>query len=273
MQAESAVCRRTMEQIASGAVGLADASPATELAAHLSECPACSTEAATHARIGRLLAVAVPSVEPSPTLRQRVLAAALSSPESPIAAEPRGRAPGRLLSFPRLLAERGSVRRLSLAAAAAVLLLVVGLTVETLQLRSELQSEQEARRGLEERLAANDVIVSELARPGFATKELQGAGPAATASARLYLNPTSSTAVLMATGLHPPVSGYVYQLWLVKDGHRTSGGTFTTDETGNGTLVITAPEPLSGYQTVGVTIEPAGGSPGPTGARVLGGSL
>jgi hypothetical protein len=63
-----------------------------------------------------------------------------------------------------------------------------------------------------------------------------------------------------------------YQLWLVKDGQRSSGGVFSVNEDGYGTLMISADQPLTQFQTFGITIEPAGGSPGPTGARVLRGT-
>ncbi|RJQ80137.1 MAG: anti-sigma factor [Desulfobacteraceae bacterium] len=32
-----------------------------------------------------------------------------------------------------------------------------------------------------------------------------------------------------------------------------------------------SPRPLNSYRTFGITIEPRGGSPGPTGSKVLGG--
>jgi len=64
-------------------------------------------------------------------------------------------------------------------------------------------------------------------------------------------------------------AGYQYQLWLIKDGQRISGGVFSVDEDGYGVLEIESNEPLSSYPTFGVTIEPEGGSPGPTGSRVL----
>jgi anti-sigma-K factor RskA len=64
-----------------------------------------------------------------------------------------------------------------------------------------------------------------------------------------------------------------YQLWLIKDGQRTSGGVFSVDEDGYGAKWIGSPDPLASYQSFGLTIEPAGGSPAPTGEKVLGGDL
>jgi anti-sigma-K factor RskA len=65
----------------------------------------------------------------------------------------------------------------------------------------------------------------------------------------------------------------VYQLWLVADGQRISGGTFRVDADGRGALLVQPPQPWSAYQRLGVTTEPTGGSPGPTSPRVIGGTL
>jgi anti-sigma-K factor RskA len=64
-----------------------------------------------------------------------------------------------------------------------------------------------------------------------------------------------------------------YQLWLIQDGKRTSGGVFSVSSEGYASLVIASPLPLDAYSAFGVTIEPQGGSPAPTGEKVLGGNL
>jgi anti-sigma-K factor RskA len=64
-----------------------------------------------------------------------------------------------------------------------------------------------------------------------------------------------------------------YQLWLIQRDQRTSGGIFSVDEGGYGSLYIDSPQPLGDYSTFGITVEPRGGSPGPTGNKVLGGKL
>jgi len=65
-----------------------------------------------------------------------------------------------------------------------------------------------------------------------------------------------------------------YQLWLGwGDRQRDNGGVFRVDEQGFGLLRLTAPQPFTAYQRVGITEEPAGGSPGPTSPRVIGATL
>jgi hypothetical protein len=60
-----------------------------------------------------------------------------------------------------------------------------------------------------------------------------------------------------------------YQLWLVKSGVRTSAALLSVDEKGYGGGRVHAPEPLSYYSSIEVTIEPAGGSPQPTSDIIL----
>jgi anti-sigma-K factor RskA len=89
----------------------------------------------------------------------------------------------------------------------------------------------------------------------------------------LYFRPESQVAALHVYGLPLLEEGKVYQLWLIWDGQRESGGLFEVNEEGEGTLLIQAQRALGEYQAVGVTVEPTGGSPGPTSPRVIGGKL
>ena len=69
-------------------------------------------------------------------------------------------------------------------------------------------------------------------------------------------------------------ANHQYQLWLIdRDGQRTSGAVFSVDAEGYGTTMVTSPLPLTSYVAFGVTAEPIGGSPGPTGQKVLGGTF
>jgi anti-sigma-K factor RskA len=52
-----------------------------------------------------------------------------------------------------------------------------------------------------------------------------------------------------------------------------SGGVFSVNANGYSSLSVSAPQPFHDYSAFGVTVEPAGGSPQPTGQRVLGHNL
>lgn len=71
-----------------------------------------------------------------------------------------------------------------------------------------------------------------------------------------------------------PLPNGSYQLWLVRqDEAPISAGVFNADDTGTGTLVFEISEPIGNFDRLGVTIEPVGGSPAPTGRAVFSGEL
>ena len=89
----------------------------------------------------------------------------------------------------------------------------------------------------------------------------------------LLLKPDDPHAVLIVQDLPPLPRDRAYQLWLGwGDRQRDNGGVFRVDAQGFGLVHITAPQPFATYQRVGITEEPAGGSPGPTSPRVIGGT-
>jgi anti-sigma-K factor RskA len=74
---------------------------------------------------------------------------------------------------------------------------------------------------------------------------------------------------LVVQGLPDLSPGQQYQLWLIDNGRRSSGGVFSVHE-GYAAMQVYAPRALDSYEAFGITIEPAGGSREPTGAKVLG---
>ncbi len=80
-------------------------------------------------------------------------------------------------------------------------------------------------------------------------------------------------AVFSVEALEPLPNG-AYQLWLVRqDEAPISAGVFNADDSGAGTLIFEISEPIGSFDRLGVTIEPAGGSPAPTGRAVFSGEL
>ena len=101
--------------------------------------------------------------------------------------------------------------------------------------------------------------------------DLAGTANAPTARGKIVVSTDGKYGTLVVENLEALDPSEQYQLWLIKDGKRTSGGVFSVDEKGYAAVVIDAPLPLVEYSSFGITIEPAGGSPGPTGPKVMGG--
>jgi anti-sigma-K factor RskA len=111
------------------------------------------------------------------------------------------------------------------------------------------------------------------AAPGndFRVIRLAGTTAAPQASAWVVMSGDGRAGTLITEWLPALPPDKEYQLWLTKDGQRTNGGTFWVDDKGYASLWVDTKEPLVDYKQFGVTIEPKGGSPGPTGKKVLGG--
>ena len=105
-------------------------------------------------------------------------------------------------------------------------------------------------------------------------RPLTAADPASGARGRAYLDPTTDQMLVAVSRLPQLPADRAYQLWFVRpDGMRDSGGVFRVGEGGEGTILARAPAGLAAYTAIGITEEPSGGSPGPTGPKIVGASL
>ncbi len=110
-------------------------------------------------------------------------------------------------------------------------------------------------------------------QPDFRVVNLAGTDKAPNATGLLVMSHDGNMGTLVVDSLPLLDESHQYQLWLIKDGERTSGGVFSVTQDGYGALAISSTQPLKDFPAYGITIEPAGGSPGPTGEKVMGGKL
>ncbi len=237
-----------IDQLPAYALGVLDPEEAAQVEAHLAVCEICRAELRAYESVVGDLALAVPQVAPPPALKQRILAGVAPTPKP----EP-GRAPISPQSswWQRLLAALRPPSN-TFAAVAAVLLLI--LLTSNLVLLSRLRT-------LERQVAMTKPL------PVVA---LHGSDMTPQARAVLILSEDGQRGALVVDDLPPLDENHAYQLWLITpDGKRDSGAVFRVGEDGYMTLTIENPMPLKNYAAFGVTIEPAGGSPQPTGPNVL----
>jgi anti-sigma-K factor RskA len=218
-----------------------------EFEKHLDRCPACAEEVRGLRETAARLAMAT-AVTPPPGMRQGVLAAAALTRQLP----PTGRSP-----LPRA---RGSRRRplsragltagiLALAAAVAFLLVMQLSTSRQLQ-----QARQD-----------NSAIAAVIAAPDARIESLPAtAGGTVTAVMSLR----QEEAVVTTSDLPALPGTRVYQLWVMtSSGAAKSAGLLTVTSSGS-----TAPALAGGVlpgDRLGITVEPAGGTPQPTTTPVV----
>lgn len=247
-------CEPIRDSLAAYSLDALDDAERRQVEAHLSRCQECTAEVAALAEIAAALGSAVPQVAPRPALRQRLLAEVA----------PRQRRDTR---FPL----PAFAWRPALTAAAA--LVAVGSFAWAVALQGQLGAQQATLARLEQRSERYERVVSVLGSPSTVVAELSGDTVAPSAAGRVIVDPSTQSGMLMVWDLPPLPRDRGYQVWFVGDGGRVSGGVVRPNERGGGYFFLQVPPDLSRYRGIGLTEEPAQGSPGPTGPRVLGGTL
>ena len=243
-------CSPHRENLSAYALGTLDADEIRALETHLKDCRDCQTELAAFQSVSAGLLQAVPPQAPPPGLRRKLAAQLPSQRTQPL----------------NLLASIFRQFSLGQVAAVVVVLILLGLSIfSTVQIRN-LQRGQAA---LAERLSADQTALAMLAYPS--TQALPVNPDVQNLAGSMLVDREKRIAVLVLWNLPPLEAGQTYQAWLIDaEGNRTSGGLFTSVEGASYTTVtIRSPIPIGQYQGFGVTVEPSGGSEGPTGPRVL----
>ncbi|MFG3054777.1 anti-sigma factor domain-containing protein [Kitasatospora sp. NPDC048239] len=219
---------------------------------HLTQCGACAQEvaefAATLARLGAAEAVTPPAV-----LRARVMAGIGSVRQL----APSGSAPDGTASTGRT-GRRGRLPRrwpgIALAASVALAAALGGLAVQqhdqARQARSQTARLQEQQAGLGALITAPDARTATAA---------SGTGAGA-----VIWSESRDQAGFLATGMPALAAGRTYQLWFDDAGTMRPAGLLPG---GDGAVLLTGR--INGAAGVGVTVEPVGGSPHPSGPPVM----
>ncbi|WP_158865407.1 anti-sigma factor [Leifsonia sp. AG29] len=211
------------------------------------------------------LGLAAEPVEPRPELKAAIMAKIAATPQLPAeqAAPPVARpaaaaddAVGLVTPLsPSTSAEERARRRwfqrpgLILASAAAAILLFIGGAFLGSSLAGTDSYQRQQATALAQINAAPDVQ--------RATAPVSGGG-----TATLVWSGKLGTSALIADDLPPLPQGKTYELWYIRDGAATPAGTMQPAGTGSTWRVLTGR--MAAGDTVGVTVEPRGGSDKPT---------
>ncbi len=208
--------------------------------------------------VGRL-GLATAPVPPSLALRRRVLGAAAATAEGP------------------------THRWAPLAMAAAVILALAGglfalrdqrdaARREAAALRAASEKAEEELAALRYRLAQEASVRELLSHADSRVASLAGLPAAPQARARVVWNASRREAVLVAAGLAPAPEGKAYEVWVIAQASPVPAGVFQVDAEGGAVFRLPAVDDLARVKTFAVTLEPAGGTPAPTGPMVLAGA-
>jgi len=261
-------------QIGPYVLGALTSSEKLQLESHIATCLECAGEVRALRSTADALAWSADPVEPPAAIRQHVMASIAAA--TPSAQMQNARRAGTKSAWMPWLA------------AAASLVLAAGLGFYSEQLRERVRVLERQLgeailqvRAAEQQTAQARLIASNAARelgvlaaPDVAHVDLKGQAAAPQASARALWS-RSRGLLLAASNLPAPPPGRTYQLWVLSGrlAPISDGWIFKTDSTGSVTALFNTPISLPMPTAMAVTIEPDGGTPAPTGAMYLVGSL
>jgi anti-sigma-K factor RskA len=259
---------RYLELAPLAALGALDGEDRAAFDGHLAACTACRRELEAFGDLVARLPLALEPVPPRAVLGLRVLA-----PARPVVAASRraGWAVPTLATAAALTfavgfvvarGERDAARR----DAAIVRESSVRLEAELGRLQAELHA---TRASLAREQGLRDLV----AHPEARLATLAALTPAPGAAARVVWNPRSREAWLVASGLAPAPTGKGYEVWVIGNAAPVPAGVFQVDGEGRAFFKLPDVSETAVVRTFAVTLEPAAGTPAPTGPMVLAGSV
>jgi anti-sigma-K factor RskA len=237
-------CDQISELLAGLSLGCLDKEDEAAVLDHIALCEGCHEQFDACKRVVDRLAFAAPPAAPSERLKPELMRRINKATDSSLMSSRKRREPSSLLAW----------LRPGPAWVFASIVMICALSASNLLLwqRSSLKNVQQP-------VSLNMVT-------------MEGTPAAPIADGTLVYLPGQPQGVLVVSDLPFLDKQQQYQLWLVHDGKRTSGGVFSVSQTGYARLIVKADRPIDSYPVFGITIEPAGGSLGPTGSKVLGSS-
>ncbi len=227
---------------------------------HLESCSSCRQMLAEYRQVAHGLLHLTADEAPDPALRVRLAQAVVPADES----EAAGADPDKALTVEK----RTGGWRWPQAAWAGLGLAVVAINLVLFTQLRALSARTERLLAQEQ---ANQTALAVLTYPSSRIANLEQES----VRGSFIYDETLTLGVLNVWGLEPLDVDQTYQLWLVDEqGERSSAGLLSPRErSAFVSLVVWSPVEFELIQSIGLTIEPTGGSPSPTGPRVLGTDL
>lgn len=231
------------ENIPAYALGALDVEDSRALETHLQTCESCRTELADYRAVSESLLMMTPAKTPPAALRRRLQ--------------------GRLPSAKKRSSPRFVFSFSQIAMGLALTLLLILNISSYLQIRS-LQRQQSQ---LASQLQNGQTVLSMLAYPNTQNLPINAENIAGT----LLLDKSRNTAIILVWNMPQLDSTQTYQAWLIDpQGKRTDAGIFRPQPGQPYTSAsIFSTVDMSNFVGIGVTVEPALGSPQPTGQRMF----
>ena len=250
------------ELIAPFAVGALEEPESSLVRLHLDECAFCTNLAREATEVAHCLGQAVPQKAPPAGSLDRLLAS-LDQPRQPHERTPVAPPTASHAATAPRESRFGWLRsafRPSFAPLAASLLLVLGLGAWNVALLNELRSERRDVQNMQTRLAQQSHVLLLATSRSAVSRPLEGTAMAPSAQVRLIMDAETNSAMIMANQMPALQRGYVYQVWLGRQGARMPACKLWVDEQGDGECSLQLDASIHSYDSAWITLEPMEGT-------------
>jgi anti-sigma-K factor RskA len=167
-------------------------------------------------------------------------------------------------------------RRFGAYAAAAGIVAIISLGVETFRLLEQERTVEASRAAVVAKLDHRETELNTLllAEKDLRVIHLKGADTVNGPGIQFFWNEKQRSGMVHAFRLPPAPPHHAYQIWAIVDGRPTSMKVFDSDPDGHALVQSLDMPPTSrGTTAIYVTVEPSGGSPAPTTEPFLRGTV
>jgi anti-sigma-K factor RskA len=267
-------CEDYQELLTAKALTALDAEGNRLLDAHLRSCANCRLEMGQWEETAAFLALEAAPLEPSPQVRERILASVRAEGRAKLTRNGAEATPdpnvvprdSNVLAFER--PPRNVWSSFGSFGAIAAILVFAALIISLLMLWQQNQAIRAEVARLSAQLDREHALVQLLTSPDGHMAKLTGTEVAPAAHAMLAYD-KDGQAMLMAKGLPAAPAGKAYQLWYIVGGKPMPGKMLAADPEGNAMLEDQIPAAARSGAVFAVTLEPEGGMQLPTGAIYL----
>ena len=273
-------CQENEDSLAAYVLGALDASERAEMDAHVDRCVECRRTLREDGDLLVHMAYAAPQIEVPVSVRQKLMDRVAAESPEPSPADALLRWLGGLANAGhRVVAGPAGV----VAGAMVIVLFLVGAWFnvrlneiaeekEILESQLETMADGEAERAK----LVNDLrdLALWTTAPDASVKPLSPSDESTTAVRGWIVLRTSETSIMLGAADLPALPpDKVFRVWIQIDGEFRDAGIFEVDSEGYGQREIELGEPVSNFENIMITVEPAADSSAPAGSPVLKGNL
>jgi len=264
-------CETLEELIPAYSVGATDPEETALVERLLPLCPEAAMELDEYLAMNQAMLRSVPAAQPPAGLHDKLMAAVASTPAQSTAIRPtptlsnvkpptaQTTAPITPVARPRGLRTNRWIAGLAVAAAALLIISNVYWVSQVNDLRQQQQTFTALLRNQEDALAS--LGTGRANRVQLVSTDTQAQN---NVLATVLWTPQSPTALIYSDNLPNLAPDKAYQLWLIKGTQPVSAGVFQLDSQGVGVLIFNSDQPMTDFNAVAISTEPAGGSKQPT---------